>query len=113
MDSYQGTEEKAFSVEEVMAIIKESIENTCQNQSYQHAKVAQWNSNIVEQTLKKLSELNKPFKYLVTCVIMQKNGAGLHTANSCFWDNSSDGSATYKYDSKTMYVIVSVFGLAI
>jgi len=22
---------------------------------------------------------------------MQKNGAGLHTANSCFWDNSSDG----------------------
>lgn len=41
-----------------------SIENTCQNQSYQHAKVAQWNSNIVEQTLKKLSELNKPFKYL-------------------------------------------------
>lgn len=22
---------------------------------------------------------------------MQKNGAGLHTASSCFWDNSSDG----------------------
>ena len=27
----------------------------------------------------------------VTCVIMQKNGAGLHTASSCFWDNSTDG----------------------
>ena len=22
---------------------------------------------------------------------MQKNGAGLHTASSCFWDNSTDG----------------------
>lgn len=27
----------------------------------------------------------------VTCVIMQKNGAGLHTASSCFWDNQTDG----------------------
>ena len=22
---------------------------------------------------------------------MQKNGAGLHTASSCFWDNQTDG----------------------
>ena len=27
----------------------------------------------------------------VTSVIMQKNGAGLHTASSCYWDNSTDG----------------------
>lgn len=29
--------------------------------------------------------------FAVTCIIMQKNGAGLHTASSCFWDNSTDG----------------------
>lgn len=29
--------------------------------------------------------------FLVTCVIMQKNGAGLHTASSCYWDNATDG----------------------
>jgi len=23
---------------------------------------------------------------------MQKNGAGLHTASSCFWDNTTDGT---------------------
>ena len=97
----------------------------------------------------------------VTCVIMQKNGAGLHTASSCFWDNSTDGrypplfplslclclclslslslslswswifrhscnivlnqyficiftgSCTVRWENKTMYCIVSVFGLAI
>lgn len=27
----------------------------------------------------------------VNCIIMQKNGAGLQTASSCFWDNSTDG----------------------
>lgn len=103
--------------------------------------------------------------HTVTCVIMQKNGAGLHTASSCFWDNSTDGknhlykwscphhgskypklqvymlsssssfsvgcdkkkarvlstiysfwptgSCTIRWENKTMYCIVTVFGLAI
>eukprot|EP00842_Homolaphlyctis_polyrhiza_P001498 jgi/Hompol1/2349/HPOL_005958-RA len=109
MDDFQGVEEKAFVVDEV----NNSIETTIQNAAYHHNKVGQWNSNIVEQSLKRLTGLNKPFKYIVTCTIMQKNGAGLHSASSCYWDNSSDGSTTYKYDSKTMYIIVNVFGLAI
>ncbi|CAN8018641.1 unnamed protein product [Ixodes persulcatus] len=32
-----------------------------------------------------------PFAVPVTCVIMEKNGAGLHTATSCYWDNTTDG----------------------
>ena len=44
---------------------------------------------------------------------MQKNGAGLHTASSCFWDNTTDGSCTVRWENKTMYCIVSVFGLSI
>jgi hypothetical protein len=27
---------------------------------------------------------------VVTCIIMQKNGAGMITATSCFWDRDSD-----------------------
>lgn len=27
----------------------------------------------------------------VNCTIMQKSGAGLHTANSCYWDTTTDG----------------------
>ncbi|KAI8614185.1 hypothetical protein CcCBS67573_g06048 [Chytriomyces confervae] len=111
MDDFH--EEKAFVVDEVNNVIKESIESTIQNAAYHHNKVGQWNSNIVEQCLKKLASLNKPFKYIVTCTIMQKNGAGLHAASSCYWDSTTDGCTTYKYDSKTMYCIVNVFGLAI
>lgn len=120
-----GVEEKAFVVDEVNNVVQEvrylikSIEQTIQNAAYHHNKVSQWNSNIVEQALKKLTGMGKPFKYVVTCTIMQKNGAGLHCASSCYWDNASDGtladtgSATYKYDAKTMNIIVNVFGLAI
>ena len=28
---------------------------------------------------------------------MQKNGAGLHTASSCFWDNTTDGLLDFYY----------------
>lgn len=44
---------------------------------------------------------------------MQKNGAGLHSTSSCYWDNNTDGSCTVRWENKTMYCIVSVFGLAI
>jgi len=63
--------------------------------------------------MQRLKGQSLPFKYIVTCVIMQKNGAGMHMATSCFWDNSSDGSATLKWDNKTMCCITTVFGLSI
>ncbi|VDI07611.1 dynein light chain Tctex-type 1 isoform X1 [Mytilus galloprovincialis] len=113
MDEFQTGEDTAFVVDEVTTIIKESIEGAIGGNSYQHNKVNQWTSNVVEQCLNQLTKLGKPFKYIVTCVIMQKNGAGLHTASSCFWDNSTDGSCTVRWENKTMYCIVSVFGLTI
>uniref|UniRef100_F7C5B9 Dynein light chain Tctex-type 1 n=1 Tax=Ornithorhynchus anatinus TaxID=9258 RepID=F7C5B9_ORNAN len=91
----------------------EAIESSIGGNAYQHSKVNQWTTNVVEQTLSQLTKLGKPFKYIVSCVIMQKNGAGLHTASSCFWDTTSDGSCTVRWENKTMYCIVSTFGLAI
>ncbi|XP_069696313.1 dynein light chain Tctex-type 1 [Periplaneta americana] len=107
------TDETQFVVDEVSTIIKEAIENSIGGNAYQHNKVNQWTSSVVEACLGALTKLQKPFKYIVTCTIMQKNGAGLHTASSCFWDNSTDGSCTVRWENKTMYCIVSVFGLAI
>ena len=104
----------------------------------QHAKVNQWTNGVVESCLASLTKLQKPFKYIVTCVIMQvsvsshkhlshegviafftqpvhdsskrpltllhlqKNGAGLHTASSCYWDNSTDGECeSYLHNPQT------------
>lgn len=103
----------AFVVDEVSTIIKESVEAAIGGNTYQHSRVNQWTTNVVEQCLSQLSKLGKPFKYIVTCIIMQKNGAGLQTASSCFWDNTTDGSCTVRWENKSMYCIVSVFGLAI
>ena len=114
MDSdFASGEDTAFVYDEISNIIKEAIEATIGGNSYQHNKVNQWTSNVVEQCLNQLTKLGKPFKYIVNCVIMQKNGAGLNMSNSCFWDNTTDGSCTVRWENKTMYCIVSIFGLAI
>ncbi|MBZ3871275.1 Dynein light chain Tctex-type 1 [Sciurus carolinensis] len=110
---HRAVSQTAFVVDEVSNIVKEAIESAIGGNAYQHSKVNQWTTNVVEQTLSQLTKLGKPFKYIVTCVIMQKNGAGLHTASSCFWDSSTDGSCTVRWENKTMYCIVSAFGLSI
>ncbi|XP_056873798.1 dynein light chain Tctex-type 1 isoform X1 [Takifugu flavidus] len=152
MDEAQTEVATTFVVEEVSKIIKESIEATIGGNPYQHTRVTQWTSSVVELVLGQLSKLGKPFKYIVNCIIMQKNGAGLQTANTCFWDNSTDGnirhmfltclffphwvhccrrismmleaqfhfpllsqtgSCAVRWENKSMYCIVTVFGLAI
>ncbi|PIO26236.1 hypothetical protein AB205_0119440 [Aquarana catesbeiana] len=44
---------------------------------------------------------------------MQKRGGGLHSASSSFWDNTTDGSCTVRWENRTMYCIVNVFAVAI
>ena len=43
---------------------------------FQHAKVNQWTNGVVESCLASLTKLQKPFKYIVTCVIMQVESRG-------------------------------------
>merc|ERR1712187_1005071 len=98
-------EESALVQDDVTTIIKEAVDSVLSNATYQHVKIPQWTSNVIESCLKRLKDLNKPFKYIVTAVLMQKNGAGLHTATSTFWDNTTDGIATLRWENKTMYCI--------
>ncbi|XP_044731451.1 dynein light chain Tctex-type 1-like [Chrysoperla carnea] len=102
-----------FVIEDITKIIKEAIEASIGGAVYSHEKVNFWGNQIADYCLSQLSNLRKNFKYVVTCSIMQKTGAGLHTASACFWDNTTDGTCTVRWENKSMYCIVSVFGLAI
>jgi Tctex-1 family len=54
------------------------------------AQVTDWTNHIVDNCLRELQSLNKPFKYIITCIIMQKNGAGLNSSATMFWDPEKD-----------------------
>ncbi|XP_017278668.1 dynein light chain Tctex-type 1 isoform X2 [Kryptolebias marmoratus] len=64
MDNYLAEEETAFVVEEVDKIINDSVETTIGGNAYQHNRVNQWTTSVVEQCLSQLSKLGKPFKYI-------------------------------------------------
>ena len=86
-----------FEYDEVKQLIEQSIEPVLGRQQYQPKRVPDWTSTIIDTTLKALQSHSKPFKYVVTAIIMQKNGAGLHTASTCFWDTKTDGSCSVRW----------------
>ncbi|XP_072377584.1 dynein light chain Tctex-type-like [Diabrotica undecimpunctata] len=106
-------EENQFVVEDVSKLVKDTIENVLSEATYIPEKVNQWSASVSEQCLSALSKTKKMFKYVITCSIMQKTGAGLHTASSCYWDSATDGTCTVRWENNTMYCVVTVFGLAI
>ncbi|KAI1241530.1 hypothetical protein IHE44_0005003 [Lamprotornis superbus] len=96
-----------FNADEAHNIVKECIESVLGKADYNHNKVNQWTAAIVEQSLTHLVKLGKTYKYIVTCAVMQRSGAGLHTASSCFWDTTTDGTCTVRWENRTMNCIVN------
>ena len=92
-----GMDDNTFVVEEVSAIIQDSIGSVIgESAPYADNKISTWTNNIVEGCIAKLTALHKPFKYIATCIIMQKTGAGLIKASACFWDRCTDGACTIR-----------------
>ncbi|EGZ13828.1 light chain dynein [Phytophthora sojae] len=107
------TNESEFSQEDVLPIAKTAIESALKDTVYNRKKVMDWSNTLVASVLTGLQNLNKPFKYAVTCLIMQKTGAGMTTAAACFWDPTMDGYCTVLWENSTIYCIVTVYGAAI
>ncbi len=102
-----------FNVEDAENIVRHAIHNVLNEHSYNVKKVNEWTNGIVNHCLKELQALGRPFKYIITCIIMQKNGAGLNTSASMFWDATKDGLCKINWQNPTMHCIVSVYGICV
>lgn len=76
-------------------------------------KLNHWTNAIAEGCLKQLAALSKPFKYVVTVNLVQKAGAGFHCASSSRWRDKTDGKLAVQWENKTIFVLATVFWLAI
>uniref|UniRef100_A0A672GTZ0 Dynein light chain Tctex-type 3 n=1 Tax=Salarias fasciatus TaxID=181472 RepID=A0A672GTZ0_SALFA len=97
MEEYSSGDEVIFNPDESSSLVKECIEGVIGGTDYNQNKVNQWTASIVEHSLTHLVKQGRPFKYILNCAIMQKSGAGLHTANSCYWDTATDGETQKQY----------------
>ena len=108
------TDEAAeFNVEDVEAIVRTAIHGTLNEHEYNSKKVNEWTNAIVQVCLKELQSLGRPFKYVITSVIMQKNGAGLATSASMHWDTQKDGFCKVPWQNATMHCVVTIYGISV
>lgn len=102
-----------FNNEDVENIVRSAIVNSLNENSYNSKKVNEWTNNIVTNCLKDLQALARPFKYIITCIIMQKTGAGLNSTTSMHWDTTKDGHCRVPWENPTMHCCVAVYGLSV
>ena len=62
--------------------------------TYDEKQVPNWINEVNEAVLEKLITAQKPFKYLVNCMIMQRKGANVVASNSMYWDTGLDSAST-------------------
>mmetsp|Transcript_3786 Transcript_3786/g.6668 ORF Transcript_3786/g.6668 Transcript_3786/m.6668 type:complete len:117 (-) Transcript_3786:657-1007(-) len=110
-DNEEESDEVTLNSDKITEIIDESMKTTLSSVQWNAKKVDGWTSNIVEHCLKRLAEMKKPFKYIVTAIVMQKTGAGLHSAFTAYWDNSADGICSVPYENDSVHCITTVYGL--
>jgi len=106
-------EQATFNVEEVHAIVHKVCNACLTGQGFLHSKIGQWTATVVENCLKELSAINKPFKYVVSTTIMQRSGASVQTATSQYWDTQKDNYAAYKWENEQMQCLTTVYGVSI
>lgn len=111
MDFLETSEE--FLVEDVETVVKNAIGMVLKDTTYTPSKVSEWSNSILSNALKGLQTLNWPFKYAVSVIFMQKNGAGLVTTASTYWDGDKDGLCKVMWENTTTIVILTCYGLCI
>ncbi|KPM08644.1 dynein light chain Tctex-type 1-like protein [Sarcoptes scabiei] len=102
-------EPSSLNHDEMNVIVKNIVESVIENQPYKHSDVGQWNDTIVEQLVSKLVQMDANNKYIVSCTIIQKNGAGVSTKSTCYWNNNEDRSFVIRWENKHILSIINEF----
>ena len=98
----------------VKTIANNVQQNVLDGRSFQATKTAEWIETICQQTLIRCKENVSPnFKYVVSALIVQKLGAGLHFETSALWDANTDGSITSKWENDTIICLTTIIGIAL
>lgn len=104
-------EELSINSDKITEDMSNIVKAKLAQEKWHPKKVDGWIKDIVEVGLKALSEMKKPFKFVITCMVMQKNGGGLSTGFIGLWDNTRDGMVNVPFENETMHCITTVYFL--
>ena len=110
------------SAEELEKAIAEEVDALLRDAVWDESLAAHWNNRIAENLVARLAETRRPFKYAIDVCVMQKTGAGLHSATATFSDvQANDAAVTYLWPkektkdtlNKSLVCLVTVFAAAL
>lgn len=102
----------APSYDQVNVISKDVLDTIIGTSAYQPSDAPKWNQQVVEIITQKLVDLKLPYKYCVTCIVMQSGfGAGLNVSSTCYWDKSCDQSYSIRWENKGVLAVLTIFAI--
>jgi len=95
----------------VEAGVREAAEAVLGKTAYNTQKVRGWADEILRSSGQKLGELDaKGYKFILTCTLLESNGAGFYTGSAGYWEAETDGCATVQYQASANFqCIVSAY----
>lgn len=97
----------------VQSIARDSLQIVLESKRYAPGKAQEWMDAVNATCMEKLKGVSPNFKYISSCIIMQKIGTGLHYDCAAHWDAKTDGCVTSKFEGDTLVAILSIFAIAI
>ena len=107
----------SVDLEELERIIKEAINETFaakdgKDVTYIPSKIETWSNTVQDKCLQKIIARESKLKACVTCIIMQKTGAALHTTAATFWErNEADIFCTVPWENNSLHCIVTIYAM--
>lgn len=94
-------------------IVQDAVRTVLEGKVYDNNKANEWVNSMTNACIEDLKQLYPNFKYIVTCFIRQRKGAGLEVGGGTYWDEKSDGSCIVLWENATIAAVLYVYGLAI
>ena len=108
-----------INTEDVQAALKECVESVLEQEEWDESKVPQWIDEICERAMQSLFQMQRPYKYIVTCACVQKTDKPIVNTFSTNWENNADIIEYYQWPaprnkdfySKTISCFLTVMAL--
>jgi dynein light chain Tctex-type 1 len=97
----------------ITKILNDTMRSMLESKKYNPNKVAEWIDAIGSASISKIKEVSPNFKYIVSTTIVQKVGAGIHTETASYWDATTDGVVSGKFENDSLIATCVAFGIAI
>ncbi len=81
-------------------------------QAFNNDECTDATNNISHQVCEYIKSLNTDDKFIVNTTLFEKGNMGITMSGTCIWDTLKDGFLNINEESKTLIIVISIWGLS-